>query len=47
MFHRFAANFQRNGHLGWIVWGGIMFDYVFRSGVMNTEFVQPPFQTVS
>ncbi|KIM88070.1 hypothetical protein PILCRDRAFT_95692 [Piloderma croceum F 1598] len=36
-------NFQRNGHLGWTVWGGMMLDYLVRIEVPNTEFLRPPF----
>lgn len=30
-----AVNFQRNGHLGWTVWGGLMLDYLLRVGAFN------------
>jgi len=37
------TKFQRNGHLGWTVWGGMMLDYLVRIGVANTEFLRLPF----
>lgn len=37
------TNFQRNGHLGWTVWGGIMLDYAFRIGLLNSKFLELPF----
>lgn len=30
-----AANFQRNGQLGWTVWGGLMIDYLLRINTLN------------
>ncbi|KAF9462241.1 UbiA prenyltransferase family-domain-containing protein [Collybia nuda] len=28
-------NFNRNGHLGWVVWGGLMIDYVLAMGYIE------------
>jgi len=32
------TNFQRNGHLGWVVWGGLMIDYLNTTDILNLPF---------
>ncbi|KAF9001135.1 UbiA prenyltransferase family-domain-containing protein [Cyathus striatus] len=31
-------NFNRNGHLGWIIWGGLMIDYVLSLEIIQSRF---------
>jgi 4-hydroxybenzoate polyprenyltransferase len=33
-----GINFQRNGHLGWTVWGGLVIDYLFCIGILKVDF---------
>lgn len=35
LIHALVVNFQRNGHLGWTVWGGLVVDYLFRIGIIK------------
>jgi hypothetical protein len=30
-----TANFNRNGQLGWIVWSGLMLDYIMSLGLLH------------